>query len=68
MMSGAAMWIPESALPRFCGKRVRLFIDGDKAGRTGAKKFFTSCTKLLRISTATNFPVLFKQTSNRLKT
>ena len=34
------MWIPESALPRFCGKRVRLFIDGDKAGRTGAKKWF----------------------------
>jgi hypothetical protein len=38
-LSGAAMWIPESVLPRFKGKRVRIFIHNDQAGITAANRW-----------------------------
>jgi len=38
-LSGAAMWIPESVLPRFKGKRVRIFIHNDPAGKIAANRW-----------------------------
>jgi len=38
-LAGAAMWIPESVLPRFKGKRVRIFIHNDQAGITAANRW-----------------------------
>ena len=38
-LSGAAMCIPESVLPRFKGKRVRIFIHNDQAGITAANRW-----------------------------
>jgi hypothetical protein len=38
-LSGAAMWIPESVLRRFNGKRVRIFIHNDQAGITAANRW-----------------------------
>jgi len=38
-MAGVKMVIPESILPKFIGKRVRSFVDGDEEGMAGAMRW-----------------------------
>lgn len=48
-MAGAGMAIPQSALPRFAGKLVRIFVHADDAGRRAAKRWADQLSQVTKI-------------------